>query len=68
MRWLQSSIENSASRSTYNSRALIFDHFAKVGPIGSCGIVFGILPINVALDGMMAARKIALGVVILITG
>ena len=65
--WLQYSIEISASQSTYHSRALIFDHFAKVGPIGSCGVGFGKLPINVALEGMMAARKIALGVVVLIT-
>ena len=61
MRWLQSSIENTASPSTYDSRSRIFDHFAKVAPIGSCGVGFGILSINVALEGMVAARKSALG-------
>ena len=67
MRWLQSSIENTASSSTYHSRSLIFDHFAKLGPIGSCDVGFGILSIDVALEGMVTARQSALGVVILVT-
>lgn len=67
VRWLQSSIENAANLSTYHSRSPISDHFAKAGPIGSCGVGFGILPINVASEGMMAARKVALGVAVLIT-
>ena len=67
MRWLQSSIENAASPSTYHSRPPISNHFAKAGPIESCGVAFGILPINIVSEGMVSARKVALVVVILIT-
>ena len=67
MRLLQSSIENPASSSTYHGRSLIFDHLAKFGPIGSCSVVFGILSMNVALGGTVAARKSALGVCVLVT-
>ena len=65
-RLLQSSIENTVSSSTYHGHSLIFDQFAKVDPIGSCGVGFGILSIDVALEGMVAARKSALGVLYLL--
>ena len=67
MRLLGSSTENAGTPSTYNSRSLIFDHFAKLGPVGSWVVAFGKFPINLALESMMAATKVALGVVILIT-
>ena len=61
IRLLQTSIDNTASSSTYHGRSLIFDHFAELGPIGSCGVVFGILSINVALEGKVSVRKSGLG-------
>ena len=67
IRLLQTSIENTASSSTYHGRSLVFDHFAEFSPIGSCGVGFGILSIDVALEGMVAARKSALGVFVLVT-
>lgn len=67
MKSLESSMTNAASRSTYYSRSLIFDHLAKLGPVGSWVVAFGKFPIDVVLERMKAARKIALGVVILIT-
>ena len=67
IRCLGPSIENAGTPSTYNSRSLIFDHLAKLGPVGSWVVAFGKFPINLALERIMVAMKIALGVVILIT-
>ena len=60
-------MENAGTPSTYHSRSLIFDHLAKFRPVGSWVVAFGKLPVNLALERTVAARQIALGVVILIT-
>ena len=51
--------ECSDSTSTYHSRSLIFDHLGKLGPVGSWGVAFGELPINVTLERTVTAKQIA---------
>lgn len=58
---------NSTSKSTYDSRGLILVRLVEVGPLGSCGVAFGILPIIVASEEVVAAKEIAFGVYVLVT-
>ena len=44
---------------TYHGRSLIFDHLGKLGPVGSWGVAFGELPVNVTLERTVTAKQIA---------